>query len=90
VRTVCKVVTGIYAALCIAALLAIPLGGDALSGVFAVILAMPWLHLFNNLIGDAASDMSTRLALVGTSMGLNIAILWYGCRWLTTGKLTPD
>jgi hypothetical protein len=67
--------------LCIAALLAIPLGGDALSGVFAVILAMPWLHLLTNLVGDTGGDTAASFIMAGAGMGLNAVILWGLCRW---------
>ena len=26
----------------------------------------------------------------GAGMGLNAAILWYGCQWLATGRLGPE
>ncbi len=89
-RTVCKAITGIYVALCIVSLLAIPLGDGALSGVFAVILAMPWLHLLSRLAGDTGGSMTAGFMLAGAGMGLNTAILWYGCQWLATRKITPD
>ncbi|MEE4236514.1 MAG: hypothetical protein V2I51_07295 [Anderseniella sp.] len=89
-RTVCKAVTGIYVALCVASLLAIPFGGGALSGVFAGMLAMPWLHILTNLMGDTSGNITASFALAGAGMGLNAAILWYGCQWLATGKIKPD
>ena len=89
-RTVCKAVTGIYVALCLLSLLAIPLGDGPLSGVLAVILAMPWLHILSNLFGDIGENTAAGFALAGAGMGLSAAILWYGCRWLATGKITPD
>ena len=96
-RTVCRVVTGIYVMLCLGALAVIPLNAagmfgepDPLSGVFAVILAMPWLHILSNLVGDAGGNTAASFALAGAGMGLNAAILWYGCRWLATGKIAPE
>ena len=96
-KTVCKLVTGIYVMLCIGALAVIPLNAagmfgepDPLSGVFAVILAMPWLHILSNLAGDTGGNMAAGFALAGVGMGLNAAILWYGCQWLRTGKLAPE
>jgi hypothetical protein len=90
VRAVCKLVTGIYVALCLVSLLAIPLGDGPLSGVFAVILAMPWLHILSNLVGEQGTSTAASFILAGAGMGLNAAILWYGCRGLATGKITPD
>lgn len=89
-RNVCRLVTGIYVMLCLLSLLAIPLGDGPLSGVFAVILAMPWMHILSNLVGDTGGNTIAGFALAGAGMGLNAAILWYGCRWLATGKITPD
>jgi len=89
VRTVCKVITGIYVVLCIASLLAIPFGDGPLSGVFAVILAMPWLHILSNLLGDTGGNTAASFILTGAGMGVNAAILWYGCRWLAGEAAGP-
>lgn len=96
-RTICKIVTGIYVLLCVGALAIIPLNSanlfgepDPLTGVFAIILAMPWIQILSNLMGDTSGNLSASFALAGIGMGLNAAILWYGCKWLTTGKIMPD
>ena len=80
-RTVCKAVTGIYVALCIASLLAIPLGDGPLSGVFAVMLAMPWLHILSGLLGETGESMAASFIMAGAGMVLNAAILWLVCSW---------
>ncbi len=82
--------TGTYVMLCLLSLLAIPLGDGPLSGVFAVILAMPLMHILSNLFGDTGGNTAAGFALAGAGMGLNAAILWYGCRWLATGKIKAD
>ena len=97
VKTVCRLVTGIYVMLCLGSLALIPLNAaglagepDPLSGVFATMLAMPWMHILSNLLGDTGGSMTAGFALAGAGMGINAAILWYGCRWLRTGKLKPE
>jgi hypothetical protein len=89
VRTVCKVITGIYVMLCLGALAVIPLNAagmfgepDPLSGVFAVILAMPWMHIFTNIVGDAGGNAAAGFIMAGAGMGLNAAILWGLCSWV--------
>ncbi|MEE4239158.1 MAG: hypothetical protein V2I51_20755 [Anderseniella sp.] len=88
-RTVCKVITGIYVMLCLGALAVIPLNAagmfgepDPLSGVFAVILAMPWMHIFTNIVGDAGGNAAAGFIMAGAGMGLNAAILWGLCSWV--------
>ena len=97
VKTICRLVTGIYLMLCLGSLALIPLNAaglagepDPLSAVFATILAMPWMHILSNLLGDAGGNTAVGFALAGAGMGFNAAILWYGCRWLRTGKLAPE
>lgn len=88
-RTVCKVITGIYVMLCLGALAVIPLNAagmfgepDPLSSVFAVILAMPWMHIFTNIVGDAGGNAAAGFIMAGAGMGLNAAILWGLCSWV--------
>jgi hypothetical protein len=89
VRTVCKFIAGIYVMLCLVALAVIPLNAagmfgepDPLSGVFAVILAMPWMHIFTNIVGDAGGNAAAGFIMAGAGMGLNAAILWGLCSWV--------
>jgi len=50
---------------------------DPLSGVYLIVLGMPWAFLFDGVVGEAALPMVAVLAPL-----INLAILWGLCRWL--------
>jgi hypothetical protein len=88
-RTLCRAVIGLYVLAGIAAIAIVPLNAaglagepDPLSGVFAVILAMPWMHIFTNIVGDAGGNAAAGFIMAGAGMGLNAAILWGLCSWV--------
>ncbi len=79
-----RVVAGIYALLCVAALALIPISAkgwfgveaDPLAAVFAIILAMPW-SLGLTFLKDLGAWTGTALLAIG--MGANVGIiLWLG------------
>ena len=84
----CKAFVGVYFVLCILALVLVPLNAvgafgmdpDPLSGVFALLLSMPW----SLWTGHFASDTNTvwNLGLGALGMMLNVAILAFICRML--------
>lgn len=86
-RTLCRVVTGLYVILCILALAIIPLNvagmagePDPLAGVFAVLLAAPWIWLAGPITSD--SGTAWNMIVAGGCMALNTLILWNLCSWL--------
>jgi hypothetical protein len=88
VRTACKVITGLYIALSIGSLVIIPLNAvgmagepDPLTGIFAVLLAAPWIWLTSPITSDTGTAWN--MIVAGTCMALNAAILWQLCRWIT-------
>jgi hypothetical protein len=89
VRTVCKAVTGLYVVLCIAALAIIPLNvagmagePDPLTGIFAVLLAAPWIWLAGSITSD--SGTAWNMIVAGACMALNAIILWTLCNRLAS------
>jgi hypothetical protein len=87
VRTVCKAVTGLYAALCIASLVIIlpnaaGLAGepDPLSGIFAVLLAVPWVWFTGPI--TSGTSLVWNMIVTGACMTLNAFILWKLCNWI--------
>ena len=86
-KTFCKAVTGLYVVLCIAALAIIPLNvagmagePDPLTGIFAVLLAVPWIWFAGPITSD--SGTAWNMIVAGACMALNALILWTLCNWL--------
>ncbi|MCB0097152.1 MAG: hypothetical protein KDE50_11540 [Caldilineaceae bacterium] len=76
-----SIVSTIYLVLVLLSMIPIFTGGDALSGVFAVMLTQPWVSLFDNLFG-LSGNMATGLILVIIGALINAAIIYYVLRWL--------
>lgn len=81
---VSRVLAGVYAAMCLAALALIPISSrgwfgvepDPLAGVVAIVLAMPWSFLLQWLPGGGPWP---GMLLVLAGMAANVAImLWLG------------
>jgi hypothetical protein len=92
VKSACKVLTGIYAVLCIASLLIIPLNAagmagdpDPLVGIFAVLLAAPWIWLTGPITSSTA--ITWNMIVAGACMALNAVILRAVCNWIS-GKVS--
>jgi Na+-driven multidrug efflux pump len=90
-RTLCRAVIGLYVLPCIAAIAIVPLNAaglarepDPLSGIFAVLLAAPWIWLLDPLFSD--SGVVWNLVLAAACMALNAAIMWAICNWATRRK----
>lgn len=87
-RSASIAIVGGYIVLSLVALLLVPLNAvgafgmepDPLSGIFALLLSMPW----SLLTGRFASDTNTiwNLGLTAVGMALNAAILAFLCRKL--------
>jgi hypothetical protein len=81
----CGAVFWIYVVLAVLALLYIPVSvyglfgvePDSLSGLFAVVLALPWISLVS---GIAGVGLFWNIVLVAGCLVLNAAILWMLCR----------
>ena len=92
-RTACKAITGLYVALGIASLIIIPLNAagmagepDPLTGIFAVLLAAPWIWLTGPVTDD--TGLAWNMAVAAACMAFNAAILWNLCRWIA-GRASP-
>lgn len=83
-ETICRAVFWIYVIVSALALLAIPaseeqmfgLWPDPLAGVFAILLAQPWV----SLIGRASHGAMSGYGLVIGGMVANAAIIRFACR----------
>ena len=88
-RRVCRFVILAYIIVCIAALAIIPMTAagtfgiqpDPLSGIYALLLASPWILLLADFVGNG--DMVANMAMAAISMAINVVILLLLCRWLT-------
>ncbi len=87
-RKVCRAVIGLYVLACIAAIALVPLNAagfagepDPLSGIFAILLAAPWIWLTDSLMAD--TGVVWNLTLAAICMGLNATIMWAICNWAT-------
>jgi hypothetical protein len=84
-RRACLAFVALYAILCVVALLLIPLGAmgllgsepDPLSGIFAVLLAMPWTLALSGLMSD--TSVLWNLVLAAAGMLLNGLIVGFLC-----------
>jgi len=82
----CRTVFFIYVGLAAAALLLIPISAlrlfgaepSPLAGIFAVLLAQPWLSLASEAGGESIIG---NLGIVTACLALNAMILWLVCRF---------
>lgn len=95
VRTACRLVIWLYVALCLGSLVIIPLNAagmagepDPLTGIFAVLLAAPWIWLTGPITSESSSAWNMFVA--GACMGLNATILWQLCRWIGRRTTRPS
>lgn len=84
---ICRAVFWVYVLAGTLALLLIPasnfrlfgLEPDALAGVFAILLAQPWVTLAFELVNEASDPWN--LVIVGVCLVLNAALLHLACRF---------
>jgi hypothetical protein len=69
-----RILLSIYAALCVLAIAIIPLSGEALAGVYAILLALPWFWLFSLPFPDSPVWLAYACVIAG--MLINGTILW--------------
>ncbi len=83
------ILTSLYVALLAVAVIPIFTEDDALSGVFAVILAAPWPMLLGKLAGPFEGSLASGLALVAVGGLINASLIFLVSRWLVR-KLGKD
>lgn len=85
---ICRAITLVYILLALISLALIPISAaglfgvepDPLAGIFAVVLATPWVQLIDKAV--AVQGMAQNMALVGACLAFNAAILMLACRLL--------
>lgn len=85
-RRICPAIIVIYVVACVASLSLIPMNAagmfgmapDPLSGIYALLLASPWIYLLDGLFGNG--DVARNMALAVASMAINIGLLGLLCR----------
>ena len=77
------ILTVIYLVLVLLSIIPIFTGADPLSGIFAVVLTVPWSNLLGSLL---PANMMTGLLVVVIGAVINAAIIYFVSRWLM-GKL---
>ena len=75
------ILTAIYLILVLLSIIPIFTGEDALSGIFAIVLTVPWSSLFSNLLPGGGS-VTAGLLLVAVGAAINAAIIYFVSRWL--------
>jgi hypothetical protein len=71
---VVRILVSIYAVLCVLAIAIIPLSQEALAGIYAIVLALPWFWLFSLPFPDPPTWLAYAFVIV--SMLINGTILW--------------
>jgi hypothetical protein len=84
-RKLPTILTAIYLILVVLSIIPIFTGDDALSGIFAVTLTLPWSPLLSGLLPDSGS-VAVGLLVVAVGAAINAAIIYFVSRWLV-GRL---
>ena len=79
------ILTAIYLILVVLSVIPIFTGDDALSGIFAIVLTVPWSSILSNLLPGSGS-VTVGLVVVTVGAVINAAIIYFVSRWLV-GKL---
>lgn len=75
------ILTAIYLILVILSLIPIFTGADALSGILAITLTLPWSAILSNLLPGSGS-VGVGLLVVAVGAAINAALLYMISRWL--------
>jgi hypothetical protein len=75
------ILTAIYLILVLLSIIPIFTGDDALSGIFAITLTLPWSPILSSLLPDSGS-MALGLLVVVVGAAINAAIIYFVSRWL--------
>ncbi len=95
-RRICPAIIVIYVAACVAALALIPMNAagmfgmapDPLSGIYAMLLASPWIYLLDGLLGNG--DLPRNMAMAVFSMAINTSLLGLLCRQFGHHRRSAD
>jgi hypothetical protein len=79
-----RILVSIYAVLCVLAIAIIPLSQEALAGIYAIILALPWFWLFSLPFPDAPTWLAYATVIAG--MLVNGTILWLAGKRIAAGR----
>lgn len=80
-RKLPTILTAIYLILVGLSIIPIFTGDDALSGILAIALTVPWSSLLSNLLPGSGS-VAVGLLVVAVGAAINAAILYFVSRWL--------
>jgi hypothetical protein len=80
-RRLPTILTAIYLILVLLSIIPIFTGADALSGIFAILLTLPWSALLSNLLPGSGS-VAVGLLVVAVGAAVNAAIIYFVSRWL--------
>ena len=80
-RKLPTILTAIYLILVLLSIIPIFTGDDALSGIFAVVLTVPWSSILSSLLSGSGS-VAMGLLVVAVGAAINAAIIYFVSRWL--------
>jgi hypothetical protein len=84
-RKLPTILTALYLILVLISIIPIFTGEDALSGIFAIVLTLPWSSILSNLLPVSVS-VTAGLAVVAVGAAINAVIIYFVSRWLV-GRL---
>ena len=79
------ILTIIYLILVVLSIIPIFTGDDALSGILAIMLTLPWSSIFSSLLPGSGS-VAIGLLIVAVGAAINAAIIYFVSSWLV-GRL---
>ena len=80
-RKLPTILTAIYLILVVLSIIPIFTGDDALSGIFAIVLTVPWSPVLSSLLPGSGS-VAVGLLIVAVGAAINAAIIYFVSRWL--------
>ena len=84
-RKLPMILTLVYLVLVVLSIIPIFTGSDALSGILAITLTLPWSAILSNLLPGSGS-VGVGLLVVAVGAAINAAIIYFVTRWLV-GRL---
>jgi len=80
-RKLPPILTIVYLILVVLSIIPIFTGDDALSGIFAIILTVPWSSILSNLLPGSGS-VAVGLLVVAVGAAINAAIIYFVSHWI--------
>jgi hypothetical protein len=80
-RKLPTILTAVYMILVVLSIIPIFTGNDALSGIFAIVLTIPWSSILSSLLPGSGS-VAVGLLVVAVGAAINAAIIYFVSRWL--------